>query len=447
MNNNVKLVVSSTSFYKAIFRLKNDVLQNVFFESKIGKSPKVNDIYFAQISEIVPSLLGAFVNLGNSKKAFLKIGKSKENLKIGEKIIVQVVKEETIPNKLAIVSKDIGINGFLIRFKPNSHNVIFSKKLTDQDRSNIIEQLNYNKETDCGFIVRSLYKHSMLNDLILEYKSINNKWIEVKSAKNVGLIWSFDVVENIMLSNSKLFPDEIIVDSIEEAINIKEIFSKYNVKISIHDKKEDILDYYEIREYLKEISDNRLQLNDYLDLIFYEHDAFNYIDVNFSGELSMNHSKEDVIYQANMDMLPFIVNQIILRNLSGQILIDVLKITNKQYRNNMMALAKKLFDLDETKTTILGFSNLGLLEISRQKNQDSFSLLSSKNMDYLLFMLLSDVKKLISDGISKISVDINSKYLAKLQSIATKDIEELNFKLEYPISFNIDESVKKPKLK
>lgn len=444
---NVKLIVISTSFYRAIYRLKNDVLQNVFLESKLNKSPKINDIYLAQVSEINASIGGVFVSLGNNQKAFLKLGKSKDALRVGEKVIVQVTKEETLPNKLAVVTRDIGINGSLIRFKPKSPNIIFSKKLTEQDRINIVEALEYNHEDGNGFMIRSLYKHSMLDDLVAEYKTINAKWTEIINKKNIGLLWGFDYLENVVLSNSKLFPDEIISDSLDDFKSVKEVTSKYGIKASIHDKKEDILDYYELREYLNEISNNHMYLNDYLSLIFYEHDAFNYIDVDFSGELSMNNSKEEDLYQANMDILPHIVHQILLRNLSGQILIDVLKVTNKQYRNNILAQAKKMFDFSEVKTTVLGFSNLGLLEVSRQKNQDSFNVLLSKSFEARAFMCLLDIKKLISDGVKNISIDINSKDLDKLQSLASKDLEELNLRLENKIKFNIDERIKTPKVK
>ena len=447
MNNNVKLIVSSTSFYRGIFRLRNDVLQNVFLESKLNKSPKVNDIYLAQVSEVNSGIGGVFVNLSNNTKAFLKIGKSKDILKIGEKIIVQVIKEETLPNKLAVVTTDVGINGALIRFKPKSSNLIFSKKLTEQDRINIVEALNYDKETSCGFMVRSLYKHSMLNELVEEYNRINDKWNESLKVKNIGLLWGFDLLENIVLSNSKLFPNEIILDSLEDAKSIRSLGKQYGIITSVHDQKEDILDYYEIRDYIDEVLDNKLQLNDYLSLIFYEHDAFNYIDVDFAGELSMNNSKEEELYQANMDMLPHIVHQILLRNLSGQILIDVLKVTNKQYRNNILAHTKKLFDISEAKTTVLGFSNLGLLEVSRQKNQDSFNVLLSKSFEARVFILLSDIKKLISDGVNSISVDIKSKDLEKLQKIANSDLIELNSRLQNPINFNVDDAIKIPKLR
>lgn len=444
--NNVELIVISNSFYKAIFRLENESLQNIFLQSKLNKSPKVNDIYLARVADLAPALSGVFVELGEGKRGFLKLGKSKDSLKVGEKIIVQVQKEETLPNKLALLSRDIGINGALIRFKPNSSNLIFSKKLSEQDKINIVEGLSFVSGESKGFIVRSRYKHSMLNDLLEEYKILNSKWLEVSSAKNIGLLWSFDILENVMLSNSKIFPNEIIVDSIEDADLYKLIALRYGVKLSIHDKKEDILYYYGIKDCLRYISSKNLQFNDYINLVFYEHDAFNYIDVNFAGELSMSSSKEEEIYQANMNILPMIVQEIILRNLSGQILVDVLKITNKQYRLNMLSLCKKLFDSDETKSTVLGFSNLGILEISRQKNQDSFAVLMSKNMDTQLFMLLLDIKEQISEGIIKISIEINSKQLKYLQEVAYADLDKINSLLEKPIDFIINETTKKPKI-
>ena len=443
MDNNIKLVVTSSSFYQLFFRLKGDNLQNIFLQSPL-KSLKINNIYLAQVSQIMDSLGAAFVNLGNNQQAFLKFNKSRDKLRVGEKILVQVVKEETIPNKLAVVSRDITLRGSLIIFKPFLTNIIFSKKLTENDRNQIITTLGYSKENSkYGLIIRSLYKHNLLQELALEFQHLKDLWGEIKNQNKVGLLWEANVIENVLLSNSQSIPQEIITSTISEAKQVKNILNHHkflDIKESIYTKKEDILNYYNISESLQDITSNKLLVKDSLNLVFYEQEAFNYIDVNFAGELSFN-TKEEVAYKTNMEIFPIIVQQILLRNLSGQIFIDILKITNKQYRNNLLALAKKLFTLDENKTTVLGFSNMGLLEISRQKTQDSFSLIS-KSLDYKLHCLIMNLKKLIVFSPEKVIVVISSKQLARLKEVASKDLEELNISIQ----FKIDETSKIPKI-
>ncbi|MDR2007514.1 MAG: ribonuclease E/G [Alphaproteobacteria bacterium] len=374
--NNTKLIVQSSSLYREVFQLQDDVLQNIFYQNQ--NTPAVNSIYLARVDKIVDSLGGAFVSLGKGD-AFLKLNKNA--LRVGEKILVQVVKTATMPNKLAVVSRDITLRGGLIILKPLSKNMIFSKKLTETDRQNVVDALG----SDSGFILRSLYKHSYLEYLGAEFQRLKNLWESIKSQDKIGLVYEANFLEDIILDSAKNSTLEVITNTVEEHGAIENILVNYpylEVNSQIHTGKEDILDFYDITEQLMDVSATTLQLDDSLNLVFFESDSFNYIDVNFAGEVSFS-AKEDIAYKVNMEILPIIVRQILLRNLSGQILIDTLKTTNKMYRNNILDRAKKLFASDANKATVLGFSNLGILEVSRQKTQDSFNLIS-KSKDYQL---------------------------------------------------------------
>jgi len=373
---NIQLIFQSSSFYQEVFQLKENILQNVLYQNQ--NTPKVNSIYLARVDKIVDSLGGAFVSLGK-EDAFLKLNKNKDSAKVGEKFLVQVVKTATNPNKLAVVSKDISLQGGLIILKPFSKNIIFSKKLTEDDKQNVL------KHTDLGygFIVRSLYKHSFLTDLLAEVNRLKNLWESIKTKTKIGLVYESNFLENIIVDSAKSSSLEVITNTVEDNNLVHNILADYkylNIQSKIYAGKENILDKYNIAEQLIDVASSSLQLNDSLNLLFFEREAFNYIDVNFAGEVSFT-SREDVAYKVNMEIMPIIVRQILLRNLSGQILIDILKITNKLYRNNILDKAKKLFADDNNKATVLGFSNLGILEVSRQKRQDSFNLVN-KSKEY-----------------------------------------------------------------
>ncbi|MDR0484200.1 MAG: ribonuclease E/G [Alphaproteobacteria bacterium] len=436
--NNTKLIINSSSFYLSVFSIKNNILQNIFYQNQ--NSPKVNSIYLARVDKVMESLGGSFVNLGGKQEAFLKFNKNQNKPKIGEKILVQVVKTETIPNKKAVVSQDITLRGALLVLKPLSKNIIFSKKLTDDDKQKIVASIG----NSLGFIIRSLYKHNYLEDLKTESYRLKNLWENIKSQKEVGLVYEASLLENIILDYAKNSSVEIIADTIEQHKQVQNVLNNYKfleVNSKVYTEKEDILDFYDIRESLMDIQSTNLQLGDSFNLVFFESDSFNYIDVNFAGEISFN-SKEEVAYKTNMEILPIAVNQILLRNLSGQILIDVLKITNKQYRNNLLDRCKKLLSTDENKATVLGFSNLGLLEISRQKTQDSFKLIS-KSLDYQLHLLIIKLRSLVASNSEKLTIVASSKHLDKLKTVANKELSELNIYINY----EINESCKIPELR
>ena len=90
-------------------------------------------------------------------------------------------------------------------------------------------------------------------------------------------------------------------------------------------------------------------------------EALTVIDVN----TSKNYGKSTA-FDTNIEALKEIAKQVRLRSISGIIIIDLLKVS-KEKQVELMEFAKQAFSNDYSQVTIHGFTNLGLLEITRSR--------------------------------------------------------------------------------
>lgn len=97
-------------------------------------------------------------------------------------------------------------------------------------------------------------------------------------------------------------------------------------------------------------------------------EALTAIDINsgkFTGK--KNSSKENTIYKVNQEATVEIAKQLRLRNISGIIVIDYIDMEEEQDRKNIMNLLEKELKKDRSKTQVMGFTKLDLLEMTRKK--------------------------------------------------------------------------------
>ena len=110
-------------------------------------------------------------------------------------------------------------------------------------------------------------------------------------------------------------------------------------------------------------------------IVIEETEALVAIDVNMGSALDQSMSNLDF----NMQAARSIVQQIRLRNLSGIIVIDFVRLRNKKHRQLLINLLTELFSEDRVEVKIFGFTRIGLLEISRQRVGLSLSKIIFKN--------------------------------------------------------------------
>ncbi|HSD42649.1 MAG TPA: ribonuclease E/G, partial [Burkholderiales bacterium] len=105
-------------------------------------------------------------------------------------------------------------------------------------------------------------------------------------------------------------------------------------------------------------------------LIVDQTEAMTTIDVNTGGFVGVRNF-EDTIFKTNLEAAQVIARQLRLRNLGGIIILDFIDMTNGDHRAAVLAEFQKFLARDRTKMTLNGFTQLGLVEMTRKRTRES----------------------------------------------------------------------------
>lgn len=249
-------------------------------------------------------------------------------------------------------------------FMPDDNFVTMSTKLNNLDERDRLGKIVRNiLPKGTGAIVRTEAKWKTQIEMQEDLQNILVKWNKIKDKINKN-----NVVPNVIYENLNLL-DKIITNITPSNINQiitdqKDIYDEYNDRIKII-YQEDFILTSNIEKQL-EISKNRkVWLPSGAYIIIDKTEALIAIDVN-SAKYVGKKDAEDTFFKVNKEATIEIAKQIRLRNLSGMILIDYINMEEQLHKSEIFRLLKGELKKDRSKTEVLGFTNLNLLEMTRQ---------------------------------------------------------------------------------
>ena len=89
--------------------------------------------------------------------------------------------------------------------------------------------------------------------------------------------------------------------------------------------------------------------------------------------LFRSRSFEDTIFKTNVEASQVIARQLRLRNLGGIIIIDFIDMDSEEHRNAVLNEFRKALARDRTRMTVNGFTQLGLVEMTRKRTRESLA--------------------------------------------------------------------------
>ena len=107
-------------------------------------------------------------------------------------------------------------------------------------------------------------------------------------------------------------------------------------------------------------------------LIVDQTEALTTIDVNTGGFVGARNF-DDTIFKTNLEAAGAIARQLRLRNLGGIVIADFIDMTREDHREAVLAEFRKQLARDRVKTMVGGFSQLGLLEMTRKRTRESLA--------------------------------------------------------------------------
>jgi len=352
----------------------------VFIEDARHES-LVGNIYAGLVKTIVPGGKAAFVDIGASKNAYLELKPTDKRLKHGDSVTVQVLKDSYM-KKGAVVTSDLSFPGsFLVLV--NEDLVSISKKITGQaGRDKLFKLAKEVKPKGCGLIVRTNAISATAEDFAREVaalKAARDKLTQTAEfIKPPGVLKQEPLYMKILRDVFTEDTDEFVVNSRDAYENIQSLVSDaLKPKLKLYENDVPMLDYYFLESQIERALERKVWLKNGGFIVFDRTEACTVIDVN-TGKSTAVKGAQNAALKTNLEAASEIAKQLRLRNLSGIIIIDFISMKNSKDSALVQKTVESETAKDRIKTTVVGFTQLGLMQLTRRKTSPPIAELLSK---------------------------------------------------------------------
>lgn len=343
----------------------------------IDKENIEGNIYLGVIKNIVPGLKAVFVDIGKTKNAFIHyedLGKTKNEIKLNEKILVQVQKN-AVKQKGAKLTTNIKLIGRQIVLMPKKDFISVSRKIEDEGkREELKEIVKKYLPINCGAIIRTNCIFANEEEIRQDIQMLTARWNNIKNSieknmKNVPCIIEEDnsIVKSLILATVDSKMSKITTNSKEyneEILNFLKLYKLENIiKIELDNN---VFEKYTIEKELQSLENNKVWLNCGGQIVIDKTEALTAIDVN-SGKCIGKDSLEETILKVNIEAAKEIAKQIRLRDIGGIVIVDFIDMEKENSKEKLLKSMEEEIKKDRAKVQIEGFSKLNLLEFTRKQ--------------------------------------------------------------------------------
>jgi len=386
-----KMIINYTAREKRYAVLKNGVVEKLVINQP-KQQTSVGNIYFGIVEKVLPGMNAAFIQIGEEKSGYIQREKlasfiiANEEISIkqsrsvssyvhqGERLLVQVEKDAT-GTKGPRLTGIIEIQGKSLIYMPKGRYVAVSKKIKDDALREKWRQFGREiKDEDEGLIFRTACINQSEDDLKLEFQQLKQEYVNLlhkaEQAKKPGRLQeSNSFMEELKEEMISLEISEVIVDD----LNVKAFLQKaVETPIQFYNGKENIFSAFHLEHEIEKALKRIVWLENGAYLIFDEAEALTIIDVN-TGKFSGNTALEDTVMKTNKWAAVEAARQIRLRDISGMILIDFIDMKTEKERKHILNLLEAELRKDERRTKLIGFTPLGILQLTRKKTKSAIS--------------------------------------------------------------------------
>jgi ribonuclease G len=354
----------------------------------------VGDIYLGRVCRVLPGMQSAFVEIGLDRAAFLHVadiwnGRKEEQRPIerllseGQPVLVQVIKEP-IGTKGARLSTQISIAGRLLVYLPQESHIGISQRIEDEAERDILrEKLQQILPADekGGFIIRTMAWTATEKELASDIEYVHRLWTGIeekaKTASAPALLYQdLDLSLRVLRDFVTEECERIVVDSRESFQKLRAFAEAYTLNVPSplehYTGERPLFDLYGVEDEIARALSRRVDLKSGGYLIIDQTEALTTIDVNTGGYVG-GRNFDDTIYKTNLEAAHCIAKQLRLRNLGGMIIIDFIDMDNEEHKMSVLSEFKKALSRDRTRITVNGFTQLGLVEMTRKRTRESLA--------------------------------------------------------------------------
>jgi len=385
---------------KIVVQCRSDITQAVVIENQrlveydaqhSDHKQRVGSIYLGRVVNVLPGMQAAFVDIGLEKNAFLYIDdllpvhmdkqpRSKPSIadivKRGQVLMVQVVKEPE-GTKGARVTTHFSIPGRWLVYMPEADYTAVSRKIeSDADKHRLKEIAEGLRTDEEGLIIRTVAAGQSQQAIERDLGELRELWKTVKEKAEAGdaplhIYQDLDLLPRLMRDVIDDDVQEVWIDNEQVYKEMKDLLVRQSpslverVKLYCNSEQA-IFDVYGVHDELNRLFRRKVWLPSGGYLVVDPTEALTVIDVN-TGRFTGSTHLEETVFHTNMEAVTEIARLLRLRNIRGMIIVDFIDMSEEKNSQAILDAITQAVLSDRSKTIIVGWTKLGLLEITRKR--------------------------------------------------------------------------------
>ena len=403
-----EVIINAETLETRVAVMENGKLEEFNIE-RTTEERLVGSIFKGKVRNLEDGLKAAFVDIGFEKNAFLhywdivpnqfdsgveiveREGRRPQKPKITQKdiprlyppgsdIIVQVTKGP-IGTKGPRVTTNIVLPGRFLVLLPNSDQSGISRKIENPEERKRLKKIlrELHIPDGMGVIMRTAGEGQQLRYFVRDLALLLEEWNEVsdrikKQPMATCVFQEPDLIERTVRDFLTEDVERIVVDNAKAHDRMRAMISKISArsakKIMPYTEAQPIFDRFQISKQLENAFSRQVHLKSGGYLVIDETEALVAIDVN-TGRHKGGKDQESAILKVNLEAAEEITRQLRLRNMGGLIVLDFIDMKSGRDRQQVYQKVKEGLRRDKAKTHILPISQLGLMEMTRQRHSES----------------------------------------------------------------------------
>lgn len=390
------ILINVTPFETRVALVEQGAVQELHIERSIQRG-HVGNLYLGKVVRVLPGMQSAFIDIGLERAAFIHVADLRQNrsernsgtpptpieklLFEGQSLMVQVTKDP-LGTKGARVSTHLSIAGRMLVYLPHEPYIGVSQKIEHEDDRNalrdLVQRLMPSDESG-GFIVRTQAEGATEEELKADQAYLNKLWSKIqeraKSQPSPSVLYTdLSLAQRVLRDMVTPSTGTILVDSRTTTQELLEWAATYTPSVQdriVHYSGErPLFDTANVDEEIARALSRRVDLKSGGYLIIDQTEALTTVDVNTGGYVG-GRNFDDTIFKTNLEAAVALARQLRLRNLGGIIVVDFIDMDNAEHRSAVVNELNKALRKDRTRITVSGYSQLGLVELTRKRTRDS----------------------------------------------------------------------------
>jgi ribonuclease G len=420
-----QIIINSTPQEARVATMENARLLEIQLE-RVRERSMAGSICKGRVLRVLPGMQAAFVDIGLEKAAFLPgadfypfnadeyalsepaiadapaaaaepdsevalappvrpariVPPIEERLQKGQDIIVQISKEP-IGTKGARVTSNISLPGRYLVYLPISRQIGVSRRIASEDeRQRLREAVGAVVTPDSGgIIIRTACEGVSKREIQSDLRLLRKLWTRLsRKAETLPapavLHQELDVILRTMRDLSASDVTRVVVDNRRDYQRIldfiDEVMPRWRPRVEFYELLEPIFERYGIEAQIAKALERKVWLKSGGYIVIDHTEALTAIDVN-TGRFVGKTDHHDTALRTNLEAARVLVDQLRLRNIGGLIIIDFIDMEQPEHRKAVLAALTDALKADKARANIVGLSELGLVEMTRQRTRESLA--------------------------------------------------------------------------